>query len=205
MPQSFEEAAKFLNPLSRRRWLVSRTAAHGILACYATVHASQVTFVSDERGKPLPVAVANGEVLHFSISHSAGVGLVGICGEGPIGIDLEEVRPMDEFDAVLRRFFHRREIEGIDQLAGPEQTDAFYRCWARKEAILKAVGLGLDAPLHRLSVGWTAADCNVHEMHEEIGPPAGWTLIDLPLFDDFPAALATQHVVEKVVAFHWRR
>lgn len=73
------------------------------------------------------------------------------CRGGCVGIDVEETRAIPDI-AELAAQLHPREREGIRSLAASERTAAFYRCWTRKEAVLKALGKGLGLPLHDFQV-----------------------------------------------------
>ena len=90
----------------------------------------------DERGKPFcrhPAAP------HFNLSHGAGYLALALCRETPVGIDVEDRRRTIPVQALARRYFTPREVEQV----GREGPDGFFRIWTRKEARVKAEGLGL--------------------------------------------------------------
>ena len=101
----------------------------------------------DEHGRPWAPGVS------FSVSHSGGLGLIAMAGaDRRIGVDVERSRRQLDFRALAERFFHPDEVAAIGS-----RRDAFFRCWTRKEAVVKALGLGLQHPLKSFRVDVDAA------------------------------------------------
>lgn len=121
-------------------------------------------------GKPfLP-----GGRLRFNISHSGVLMACAIASSTDIGVDIEAIRPVSEDGAIASRFFSRREIDALFRLHGSERAAAFFRCWTRKEAFLKATGEGLSGSLSSFSVSLGEG-----EEARFLSPPhvaAGWQL-----------------------------
>ena len=85
------------------------------------------------------------------MSHSKTVGAVAIAAVGEIlGLDVENVRPIEP--EVAESHFSKAELSDLATLSGDEWLEGFYRCWTRKEAILKAEGVGLGIPLDAFDV-----------------------------------------------------
>ena len=100
----------------------------------------------DERGRPWSPGVS------FSVSHSGSLGLIAIAeGEQRIGVDVEQFRGRRDVRALADRFFHPDEAAAIG-----DDRAAFFRCWTRKEAVVKALGLGLAHPLDSFVVDFDA-------------------------------------------------
>ena len=76
---------------------------------------------------------------------------VALCRCAAVGIDVEKIRPLPDA-AELTNQLHPQEREALLCLPPAALETAFYRCWTRKEAVLKAVGMGLSMPLHSFSV-----------------------------------------------------
>ncbi|MBQ9453265.1 MAG: 4'-phosphopantetheinyl transferase superfamily protein [Desulfovibrio sp.] len=88
---------------------------------------------------------------HFSISHSQNMVWVAVCRDAPCGIDVEAKLPLSQL-LEISSCLHPREQTAILSLSERAREQAFYRCWTRKEAVLKALGHGLYLPLHSFEV-----------------------------------------------------
>jgi 4'-phosphopantetheinyl transferase len=141
-------AARFALDAPRRRFVATRAALRTILGRRLRVAPQDVPIVYVGNGKPdLP----SGEV-QFNVAHSGELALVAVTTWCAVGVDVELVRPVIQRDEIARRYFAPVEIEAILAMDEPQRTAAFLRCWARKEAVLKAIGTGLGYPLEALSV-----------------------------------------------------
>lgn len=147
-------ARRFLHALDAARHLVGRALVRRMLSS-ATGLAHIGDFTRTLQGKPVcPEGIkAKGEALDFSISHSGdmvwtafsiGVGI-------GVGIDVEQTRPLPDL-LELTAQLHPLECAAIRAQPEPERAAAFYRCWTRKESVLKALGQGLNLPLHSFQV-----------------------------------------------------
>ncbi|MBZ5627213.1 MAG: 4'-phosphopantetheinyl transferase superfamily protein [Acidobacteriia bacterium] len=92
------------------------------------------------------------EDVSFNLSHTGGLALVAIAGSGRVGIDAETVRSEIEVEDLSRRFFAPAEAAEILALSPAARLAAFFTCWTRKEAFVKALGGGLSVPLDRFQV-----------------------------------------------------
>ncbi|HLM83480.1 MAG TPA: 4'-phosphopantetheinyl transferase superfamily protein [Terriglobales bacterium] len=145
-----ERAARFRSLKLRERWTVARGALRCILAQYARCKPDVLVFRAGPHGKPAlawPV-----EDIHFNLSHTAGLALVAVAGNGRVGVDAEIVRPEIEVADLSRRFFAPAEAAEILALSADVRLAAFFTCWTRKEAFVKALGGGLSVPLDRFQV-----------------------------------------------------
>jgi 4'-phosphopantetheinyl transferase len=171
-----ERAARFRTLELRSRWTAARGALRHILAIYTGMEPSSLVFETGPQGKP--ALVPNSASVSFNLSHTSGLALLGIAESGRIGVDAESIRREIEVEDLSRRFFAEAETEEILALAPEAQLVAFFTCWTRKEAFVKALGLGLSAPLDQfrvtvsadeparlISIAWDHAD--------------QWSLVDL--------------------------
>lgn len=90
-------------------------------------------------GRPQP--------LHISVSHAGGLAAVAVCDHGPIGIDVERIDNRRNLLAIAARFFDPDEHAQLQQCSIDERTSLFHQWWTRKEAVLKATGIGLRGGL----------------------------------------------------------
>ena len=110
-----------------------------------------------------------------------------------IGVDVEKIRPEIELERLAQRFFSPGEVERLTELEGDLQLAAFFRCWTRKEAYIKARGGGLSIPLDQFEVTFEqdtpAALVANWEDPQEV---SRWSLFDIELGGDYLAALAAE-------------
>lgn len=153
-----QRATRFHFERDRRRFIVGRGLLRAILGRYAHIEAAQVRFVYGQRGKPALAEVYGGETLKFNVSHSNGHILCAITNLREIGVDIEHVHVISEADAIAERFFSTQENEVYRQLPAEEKLTAFFNCWTRKEAYIKATGDGLSRPLDQFSVSFVPGE-----------------------------------------------
>lgn len=146
------QARRFLHALDAARHLLGRALVRRVL-CAATGRERLGDFPRTPLGKPVcPDAPHGGTAdMDFSISHSGDMVWAAFCRDAAVGIDMEEVHPLpDLFE--LSAQLHPLECAAVRAHPEPERVAAFYRCWTRKEAVLKALGQGLNLPLHSFQV-----------------------------------------------------
>jgi 4'-phosphopantetheinyl transferase len=90
--------------------------------------------------------------LRFNLSHTSGKALVGVTLGRELGIDIERHRPMDDLDGMAETVMSPQELQQWKNLNPNDRKPAFYRLWTRKEAYLKAIGLGLFRDLQDVTV-----------------------------------------------------
>jgi 4'-phosphopantetheinyl transferase len=143
-------------------------------------------FMRGPHGKPALVG-ADGARLHFSQARSGDVCLLALSADGPVGVDVEALSPLPELEPLVAARFAPSEAAAILRRSGEQRLRAFYRCWTRKEACLKATGAGLSAGLAAVVV---AVDEHPTVLAAADGPATGWGLRDLDPGPGFAAALA---------------
>jgi 4'-phosphopantetheinyl transferase len=164
------ERAERGTPDVRRRRLVSRAALRVALGSWLERPPASIRFSSDRYGKP----TIAGSDAHFSVSTSGDCCLVAVSGRGPIGVDVEAVVPLPELDDLVASRFAPAEAAAIVRLPRESRLRAFYNCWTRKEACLKATGVGLAEGLDRVAV--TVDDERPTIVSLDGDDPAAWRL-----------------------------
>lgn len=144
-----QRADRFRFDRHRRRYIVSRAAARRLLGAYGERAAGAVELTYGAKGKP---SMLDEPELEFNLSHSGDGALMALSRSGPVGVDIERLRTLEDADDIARRFFSPREV--TTYLAQPEagRPRAFFNCWTRKEAFVKALGEGLFLSLERFDV-----------------------------------------------------
>ncbi len=186
-PDELARASRFVFEEHRRRFVAARGILRDVLARYLGCTPAALQFRYGRRGKP--EVDSGGLDLRFNLSHSGGVAVVAVARGREVGIDVERIRPEAATDAIARRFFSPREVEALAALPPKERLEAFFRCWTRKEAYIKARGEGLRIPLSSfdVSVGREAALLAVRGAPEE---SSRWTLAELQPGPSYAGALA---------------
>lgn len=149
-------AARFLFPDLASRFTVAHGRLRQLLAPLVGLDARDIQMVTGEHGKPRLAGTAAALNLHFNLSHSDTLGLVGWAQDREIGVDIERWRPMRDEHALVRRFFSAAENAAYDALPADQRSAGFFHCWTRKEAYIKAVGRGLGLPLDSFDVSLEA-------------------------------------------------
>lgn len=175
----------------RERWTMARAGMREVLAGYVDVPARELAFVDSGHGKPALAPGCDGGGLRFNLSHAGGVGLLAVTRVGAIGVDVERVCELDDLPAIARRCFAPCERERLQGLRAPQRTRAFFECWTRKEALLKAIGLGLGGAMHEVAVSFAdGAPARLLRGNEHTGDPATWWLQALAVPQGYVAAVA---------------
>ena len=148
-----QRADRFHFARDRQYYGATRALLRSLLGAYLGASPQELCFQYSDKGKPSLTSRYHGCGVVFNVSHSGDLALLGF-GAAPnaIGVDIEKIR--DDFDtaAIARRFFSAREQGELAQLPADEQHQAFFRCWTRKEAFIKALGEGLSHPLDQFDV-----------------------------------------------------
>lgn len=145
-------AARFHFARDRRRFAAGRAVLRVILASYLATDPTALNFAYSAKEKPSLAAEQAGAGLMFNVSHSGGIALLAFARGREVGIDIEHVRSDFDLEAIARRFFSAREQSELFALPPEARVEAFFRCWTRKEAYIKATGDGLSLPLSQFDV-----------------------------------------------------
>ncbi|HJQ31620.1 MAG TPA: 4'-phosphopantetheinyl transferase superfamily protein [Pyrinomonadaceae bacterium] len=151
-PDERERAARFHFERDRRRFTVARGLLRGILGGYLNSAPEALRFVYGAQGKPALVAEQNPGGLRFNVSHSEGVALFAFARGREVGVDVERVSSRVSCEEIAGRFFSPGEVARLRALPAELREAAFFDCWTRKEAYIKARGEGLSLPLDGFDV-----------------------------------------------------
>ena len=187
-------AERLVFPEHRRRYIVARGSLRSILARYLAVAPAAIRFEYGPHGKPqLDTSYALAHPLYFNLAHSDELALYAVTGLGAIGIDVEQILPDYPSAQIAKRYFSAGEIEALGKLAPQEYAEAFFRCWTRKEAFIKATGRGLTLPLDQFDVTLAPGEAPaLLRTAWDPGEAAHWSLQKLEAGNGFTAALAVR-------------
>lgn len=195
-PAERERVSRLRFDRDRQRFTVATGASRLILAHYTGMRAADITFARSPHGKPYIAANEGRSPVRFNLTHSYDRALVAVAYEREVGVDLEWKNDETEVESVARRYFCPSEFAALAALPPAARKDAFFRVWTLKEAVMKAVGLGLSLPPDQVEVTLTPAGPSAllrlgHEGFDR------WCVCELPVVDGYAAALAVE-------GFGWR-
>ena len=150
-PDEVARAEQLRIEKDRKRFVVARGTLRKILSVILGVPPSVVHFETTIHGKPVLAAEHSRAGIQFNLSHSHDLALYAVTQSRRIGIDLEYIREIDALN-VAEHFFSREEYENLRRLPADQQRAAFFTCWTRKEAYIKARGEGLARSLQSFEV-----------------------------------------------------
>ncbi|MDF1856192.1 4'-phosphopantetheinyl transferase superfamily protein [Pseudooceanicola sp.] len=200
-------AARFVFERDRRAHILARGRLRQVLADAMGKTPHDLTFAYGAHGKP---ALPDG--LEFNLSHSDGLACLALHPEVELGVDIEAFREIE--DGVAERFFSSREYADLSALPAAHWSAGFFRCWTRKEAVVKAIGDGLSIPLDAFDVTLTpGVPPRMTRLDPARGSLADWTLAHFDLGPGMVGALAVRargRAIRPVLAtcpkdqpFHW--
>ncbi|MCE7983634.1 MAG: phosphopantetheinyl transferase [Caldilinea sp. CFX5] len=185
-----QRAARFYFPADQRRYTVGRGVLRLLLGRYMHVAPTHVAFVYNPYGKPELAPLNGAPPLHFNLSHSGEMALYAFARQRPLGIDIERMKPDLAWRDLARQIFSPYEQQVLATLPVIEQLPAFYRGWTRKEAYIKARGMGLSLALDQFDVTLQAnLPAQLLATRDNPQEATRWTLCDLPCPTGYAAAL----------------
>src|SRR2546422_5347503 len=142
-PSEQARAERFSFRRDRDRFIIRRGRLRAILGRYLATDSSRLQFNYGGRGKPALAPPYRDTQLRFNVSRSDGLVLYAITRGREVGVDLEQIQPAIAQERIPEHFFSAREVATLRALPADEQVEAFFACWTRKEAYVKARGEGL--------------------------------------------------------------
>lgn len=195
-----ERAARFRVADDRMRAVVGRGMLRVILGACTARPPEAVELSTDAFDRPI---MQQSTEIDFNVSHSGDWILIGVAANTRIGVDVEQIRPVADVSDLVQRFFAPAEAAIISSLHGEQQDVAFFDCWTRKEAYVKAVGAGLSLDLASFQVecrpGTEPAVLTIGGSAQEA---ARWLLWSAAPAAGYRAAVATE--AASVLSWHWR-
>ena len=187
-PDERKRASRFLVEGPRKAFILTRGTLRSLLGKYLGRPPAGISFRYSEFGKPL---LDGSEELRFNVSHTDGVALLGFVRAIEIGVDVERIRPATDLTGLAKRFFSPLECENLGRLNDDDFRTAFFRCWTRKEAYIKAKGEGLSLPLHQFDVSIEPNEIRALMATRPDASEAGrWVVCDVAFDPQYAAAVA---------------
>lgn len=194
-----ERAKRFLSEKHQNNFIVSRGVLRTLLGTYLNLAPEKIVFQKNLYGK---LSLEN-NLISFNLAHSHEIVLYAFTLKKHIGVDIEFIRENIPFKEIANRFFSPREIAELFSLPPKKQIQAFFNCWARKEAFIKAIGLGLSYPLNKFSVDLTTTTQGKIPIYidDEQLAKENWQLFILRPAENYAAAMVVEARVDDVECF----
>ena len=186
-------AARFYFPSLGARYIAAHGFLRDILARYLDLDPRTLSFSTNDYGKPRLSEVFSKYVLDFNLSHSRDFALIAVTGGRQVGVDVEYMREEDSRAEIAARFFSEREVSDLRSLPPEQQETTFFHCWTRKEAYIKAHGLGLALPLDSFDVSLFPEEPAILRATRPDPQEANrWTLKHLEVWPRYAGAVAVE-------------
>lgn len=200
-----QRAGRFRFLRDRRAFTVAKGATRRILAHYMGADPRSLTFEHGTFGKPF----LRSRELRFNLSHSGEFALLAVAREREVGVDVEQIREIEDAAMIAERNFSPGESRKLCPVLGSALgATAFFNCWTRKEAFIKAIGEGLSHPLDSFEVTFLPQE--EVELRLEGTTTHRWMLKTLSVSERYSAALVVEcptagDVLPEVTCWQWQR
>jgi 4'-phosphopantetheinyl transferase len=197
-----EKADRFRFEVDRRCSVIGRGSLRVLLGQILDLPPESLQIECNEFGKP--GLAKNHLQLRFNLSHSGNLILIAVARGRAVGVDVEKIQSNLDLDAIAARFFSTNERKILASLVGSARQQAFFSCWTRKEAYLKARGLGLTVPLDEFEVSFLPhEEARLLVTRNDPADAQRWRLMAIDLSPDYVAALAAEGSDWKLNCWDW--
>ncbi len=202
-PDELARIDRFHFEIDRRRGVIGRGYLRLLLGRILDLPANELQFKYDEFGKPSLIP-GQGLPLQFNVSHSGDLILIAIAVGRAVGVDVERMRTDLDPNGIAVQFFSTDERKTLASLAGSAQYKAFFACWTRKEAYLKATGVGLSLPLDQFDVSFLPEqEPELLATRPDPAEAQKWKLRALDVSGDYAAALVAAGRTWDLKCWNW--
>ena len=185
-------ANRFHFETDRQHFIVARGYLRMLISRYQEIPPAEIKFSYGAHGKPqLVTPTAQVHPFNFNLAHSGGLALYAFTRVGEVGVDVELIRPDFTGDDIAQRYFSPAECACLNELSAELRHKAFFNCWTRKEAFIKAIGIGLSLPLNQFDVALSPAEpAELLRTKWDESEAARWSLKAIDVGSDYAAAVA---------------
>ena len=191
--------ARFRLECDRKRFFIAHATVRKILAKYVGCEPIQLVFENSEKGKPRLHQSLNPHDLRFNLSHSNDVALLVVTAGLSVGIDIEAVNYDLAMEEIARAFFSPDEVRSLLTLAKEQRTEAFFCCWTRKEAYIKAKGDGFFTASGSFSVSLRPdRPAALLRVADDVDELTRWSFYDIKIDRAYKATLVVEGRSHKI-------
>lgn len=198
-----ERAGKFHFPKDHNHFVAARAILRLLLSRYLRRQPGEIRFAYAPRGKPL--LEQNPTDLRFNLAHSHGWAIFGFAAGAEIGVDIEYRGRAIAGEDIAERFFSREEVAALRALPSAGRTAAFFNCWTRKEAFVKATGEGIAYGLDQFAVSLTPGEpAKLLSTRFDPAEASRWTLCHVEPGPGYVGAIAVQGPIARLRCWQWQ-
>lgn len=188
----------------RRLFVARRAWLRAVLGTYLDLPPEQIRFVYGSHGKPSLAHDSDPGDLQFSLSHSNALAALAVAEARPLGLDLEALRPVSDTEQIAERLFSAAERQVLVSLPAHQRRQAFFTCWTRKQAYIKALGKGLACPLDSFDVTFLPDEpARLERVGTDMPDGRRWHLCHLTPEPGYVGAVAVLGRAVSLVARRW--
>jgi len=189
-PDELERAHRFAFQHLRNEYILGRGLTRWMLGTRIGVPPQSLRFYYSSRGKPY---LQSRNEWHFNVSHSKSLFVCAMTTAGEVGVDIEQVRPIEDALGIARQFFCESENRRLQKLPAEYQETGFFECWTRKEAFLKATGEGLTRELDSFGVTFGPGETpRLERIDDPADDPSRWSLKVFAPAENYVGAVAVR-------------
>lgn len=193
-----KQAGTMVNPHDVQRRIIGFGVRRIILGGYLGMKPADIALTANAYGKP---SVSNAiEPIAFNMSHSDNLAILAITPAQTIGVDIEALRVDIDFTATVQTFFSTTEQTAFTGIYPEDRLPIFYNLWTRKEALTKAVGLGMSMEFNSFSISMTTTPEVVALPDERF---SSLRVTSLPVQNGFASALAIPEQISEISLYHF--
>jgi len=187
-----KKAGRFHFKIHQDRYVKGRFMLRSVLGMYLGSDFYDQEFHTNLYGKPALQKPPDDHSIRFNISNSENICVCAFSQYSEIGIDIEKIHDLPDMDRIIARSFSEEEKRRFCSLPLPGRTQTFFKYWARKEALLKAMGMGMSYSLNKIDIAGNENSPQLVIKIEESDISNQWTILDMDIFTGFASALALQ-------------
>jgi 4'-phosphopantetheinyl transferase len=191
-------AARFHFPKDRRAYVIAHAALRAILGLYTGKDPESLCFALGQYSKP---TLMGGSGLHFNLTHSGQLAVVGLSADRELGVDVEQLRDISDLESMAAHYFTPAEQCALRTFPPAARGRAFLDGWTRKEAVMKALGLGVSQPPESIEVSLDPRNAMLFSLAGR--PTPDWTMIAFTPGPGYTGAVAMQRSHLDLSCFEW--
>ena len=180
---------RFYFEIDQKNFTISRGILKLLLSKYLNKLPKEIFFESNNYGKPF---IKNSNI-KFNISHTKEILALAFSFDTELGIDVEKIREIKLYQDIVKRFFSENEIKEFFSLPENEYQNTFFTIWTRKEAFIKAIGMGLSAKLDSFDVSILETETEIKRVSVTNYKKENWKLFNIPVISTHKASLVTEN------------
>ncbi len=188
-PDELQKAYRYKFEKDRDHYITGRALLRSILGKYLNQAPDEIIFCYSDKGKP----IMKNSNIKFNLAHSGGKAVFAFSENAEVGIDIEYMRELPDALEIAKRFFSDEEFNEFLKVSEDEIREAFFNCWTRKEAFIKAVGEGLSYPLKDFTVTLIpGVNPEIKWIKDKVDEVIEWNLVNIESDQDYISSLAVK-------------